>query len=383
MSTDQAELMRAGVRARVARLVRAAGSGAQRWTPPALIAMLSAGAFGPLLLSGVGGAAVASAAVGALTAVGGNVLTDVIKAAVARLGETGTSEDLEDELERQIQLVLRADGEPAARLRAEIARILGPAGAVRAALEEAIASGDRELQARLTAGLAELGEEFTEFRFVLIDLGAQLRALCASVDRNSTQLQVSVGLQYRQAIDIRLLMEQVAAIERRTRSVRRPDLGPGQVERWRTSCPYRGLTAFTEADAEVFYGREMATAELVSTLAHRSDGAGMLVVTGPSGAGKSSLLRAGLMPAIARGELSEQARGWIRHLLERPTRSPLSRLATLIAGMAGLDAPAVREHLASQPEQAHLLARQAVESEARRRGLPDAAVAACRMVLVV
>ncbi|MFI6388847.1 hypothetical protein [Nonomuraea sp. NPDC050540] len=171
---DQAELMRAGVRARVARLVRAAGSGARRWSPPALLAMLSAGAFGPLLLSGAGGAAVASAAVGALTAVGGNVLTDVIKAAVARLGETGTSEDLEDELERQIQLVLRADGEPAARLRAEIARILGPAGAVRAALEEAIASGDRELQARLTAGLAELGEEFAEFRFVLIDLGAQL-----------------------------------------------------------------------------------------------------------------------------------------------------------------------------------------------------------------
>ncbi|MFI6388848.1 AAA family ATPase [Nonomuraea sp. NPDC050540] len=203
------------------------------------------------------------------------------------------------------------------------------------------------------------------------------------MDRNSTQLQVSVGLQYRQAIDIRLLMEQVAAIERRTRSVRRPDLGAGQAERWRTSCPYRGLMAFTEADAEVFYGREMATAELVSTLARRSDGAGILVVTGPSGAGKSSLLRAGLMPAIARGELSEQARGWIRHLLERPTRSPLSRLATLIAGMAGLDAPAVREHLAAQPEQAHLLARQAVESEARRRGLPDAAVAACRMVLVV
>ncbi|MFI6497814.1 AAA family ATPase [Nonomuraea typhae] len=383
--TDPSELMRAGVRDRVARLAEVTGREARRWSPPVLLAALAAGAFGPLLVSGVGGAAVVSAAVGALTAVGGNVLTDVIKAGVARLGEGGVAaqDDLEAALERQIRWVLEAGGEQAGELRREIAQVLSQTGVVRAVLQEAIESGDRDLQARLTVGMAELGQEFAEFGFVLADLGAQLRGICESVDRSSTQLQLSVGLQFRQATDSRLLLEQVAAIERRTRPSGDIGTGPGRDLRWRTVCPYRGLMTFTEADAEVFYGREIATAQLVSTLAHRLDGAGILVLTGPSGAGKSSLLRAGMMPAIGRGELSQPARHWTRHVLERPTRFPLSRLATLLAGMAGLDASTVLERLAARPDQAHLLGRQAVEAEARRRDLPDAIAAACRLVLVV
>jgi conflict system STAND superfamily ATPase len=67
---------------------------------------------------------------------------------------------------------------------------------------------------------------------------------------------------------------------------------------WQDSCPYRGLAAFTQDQAEVFYGREHMTIELLKKLAKRvRSGVGMLVVTGPSGAGKSSLLRAGLLPS--------------------------------------------------------------------------------------
>ncbi|MFC4591513.1 nSTAND1 domain-containing NTPase [Sphaerisporangium corydalis] len=60
--------------------------------------------------------------------------------------------------------------------------------------------------------------------------------------------------------------------------------------------PYRGLEPYGAADARYFFGR----GELVGNLLDRVGGGGLLVVTGASGAGKSSLLRAGLVPALAR-----------------------------------------------------------------------------------
>lgn len=70
-----------------------------------------------------------------------------------------------------------------------------------------------------------------------------------------------------------------------------------------SECPYPGLAAFTTDAARWFFGREQATADLLTHLADRVDGGGPLVVTGPSGAGKSSLLRAGLVPALQGGAL--------------------------------------------------------------------------------
>ena len=69
-------------------------------------------------------------------------------------------------------------------------------------------------------------------------------------------------------------------------------------------CPYRGLAAFGPEDADWFFGRERATAALVQRLARQS-GRGPLAVVAPSGAGKSSLLRAGLVPALAREGTAE------------------------------------------------------------------------------
>ncbi|HKA85893.1 MAG TPA: hypothetical protein VKD21_18645, partial [Acidimicrobiales bacterium] len=64
-------------------------------------------------------------------------------------------------------------------------------------------------------------------------------------------------------------------------------------------CPYKGLARFEESDAASFFGRERLVAELVARLA----GARILAVVGPSGSGKSSLIRAGLLPALATGVL--------------------------------------------------------------------------------
>ena len=64
-------------------------------------------------------------------------------------------------------------------------------------------------------------------------------------------------------------------------------------------CPYKGLARFEAADAANFFGRERLVAELVAQLAESP----LLAVVGPSGSGKSSLVRAGLLPALAAGVL--------------------------------------------------------------------------------
>jgi WD40 repeat protein len=64
-------------------------------------------------------------------------------------------------------------------------------------------------------------------------------------------------------------------------------------------APYRGLACFRSQDAAWFFGREELTALLVRRAGQRRAAGRLLVVVGPSGAGKSSLLRAGLIPALA------------------------------------------------------------------------------------
>ena len=64
-------------------------------------------------------------------------------------------------------------------------------------------------------------------------------------------------------------------------------------------CPYKGLARFEAADAADFFGRERLVAEIVARL----PGAALLAVFGPSGSGKSSLVRAGVLPALAAGVL--------------------------------------------------------------------------------
>lgn len=66
------------------------------------------------------------------------------------------------------------------------------------------------------------------------------------------------------------------------------------------ACPYLGLDAFHEADADRFFGRHRIVAEMLQ----RIERLPMLVVLGPSGSGKSSLVRAGLLPALKRGAIS-------------------------------------------------------------------------------
>lgn len=83
-----------------------------------------------------------------------------------------------------------------------------------------------------------------------------------------------------------------------------PDRPPGtDHEGPEPPCPYRGLRSFTADDAAYFFGREQLVGEVLRKMSEWSDNGGPVAVVGPSGAGKSSLLHAGLLPAIRRGEL--------------------------------------------------------------------------------
>ena len=84
-----------------------------------------------------------------------------------------------------------------------------------------------------------------------------------------------------------------------------------------TVTPLRGLLAFTEAERDVFWGREAETAELAKLTTMDGYRAGLL--HGPAGAGKTSLLRAGLIPHL-------QDHGVVA-LLCRDNTSPAQALA--------------------------------------------------------
>jgi WD40 repeat protein len=134
-------------------------------------------------------------------------------------------------------------------------------------------------------------------------------------------------------------------------------------DRWAGVCPYRGLSAYQQDQAEVFYGREQLVERLVQKMAERLDRPGILVVSGASGVGKSSLLRAGLLPALAEGELRGNAANWPVRVMY-PTPAPLDELARVIAGIADGDPAAIRSNLVLKPTRAHQVIRDAVTPHA-------------------
>src|SRR5688572_21591077 len=93
-------------------------------------------------------------------------------------------------------------------------------------------------------------------------------------------------------------------------------------------CPYQGLVPYESGKAELFFGRTQATGSLVDRLGRRlAEHGSILLVSGASGVGKSSLLRAGLIPALADGMLPVAgSQRWPR-LLITPTARPFRALA--------------------------------------------------------
>ena len=146
--------------------------------------------------------------------------------------------------------------------------------------------------------------------------------------------------------------------------------------------PYRGLGAFGEQDAGLFFGREDATAQVLDLMSARLGGEGMLVVSGVSGAGKSSLLRAGVLPRLREAGLATapEAASW-PCLMFAPGNNPVEELAVRIAPVAGADAAALRQRLGADPAGFALTTRQAALAAPEAVRPPDTGQR--RVILVV
>ncbi len=118
---------------------------------------------------------------------------------------------------------------------------------------------------------------------------------------------------------------------------------PGEV------CPYRGLSAFTPQEADWFFGRERATAALVERVFERVGG-GPLMLVAPSGAGKSSLLNAGLVPALRRGDFPMPGADCWPVVTFTPTARPLDELLERTAKTAGGDLAVTAAQVRERPD---------------------------------
>ncbi len=99
-----------------------------------------------------------------------------------------------------------------------------------------------------------------------------------------------------------------------------------QISESRVECPYKGLAAFQPEDSGYFFGRE----DLVEDLVSRLQKSRILVLGGSSGSGKSSVLRAGLLPAVAANAMPG-SENW-RVCIFTPGRDPMTDLYFQLIG---------------------------------------------------
>src|SRR2546421_11443559 len=90
----------------------------------------------------------------------------------------------------------------------------------------------------------------------------------------------------------------------------------------RFTNPFPGLRPFESSEDHLFFGRDGQSDELLRRL-RRSR---FLAVLGTSGSGKSSLVRAGLLPSLYGGIMTQAGSGW-RVALFRPGNDPVGNLA--------------------------------------------------------
>ncbi|MEV4080424.1 AAA family ATPase [Nonomuraea fuscirosea] len=125
-----------------------------------------------------------------------------------------------------------------------------------------------------------------------------------------------------------------------------PDLPPGV-------SPYKNLDPYGIDDHDLFYGRKAAVKKLLGILARRARDGHLQLVAGPSGVGKSSLLQAGVLYAIGRGELGIPGSArWPRVVLTLDA-DPLEALARWISQWSqrpsDADPALMRERLRAAP----------------------------------
>jgi hypothetical protein len=362
---EEVERLQAGIRTWLLRTARSGRHELRGISAPAVLPMLGAAAFGPALAD-ADGPAPGRARMGVLVSVGADVLAHLLEGASSRArSASADAPDLtrspEAEISRSVREVLDAGGPGASELRSDIAMVMREIDAGGTAFRTAIEAGDEELEREVLAALESLGAQFGDMAFMLSDLARAAGEVQDSLGGQHVELRAARERAVRQSADVRMIREELAAIEQRAGQWQpEPAEPPASGPRLDGGCPYRGLLPYDQADAAVFCGRERLTAELADLLA----GTGIVMITGASGAGKTSLLRAGLVPALARGVQVPGSQGW-PILSLTVTARPLTDLAAGLARLDNRDPAAVRQRLADAPGQAHLLIRELIRNAAR------------------
>lgn len=115
---------------------------------------------------------------------------------------------------------------------------------------------------------------------------------------------------------------------------------PSSAEKFVPDNPYKGLRPFQIADSTNFFGREKLVRYLLEKMAEvgstpsgvQPDFSRFLAIIGSSGSGKSSLVRAGLIPALWRGELPGSADWFVADMV--PGSHPLAEMVSALARIA-------------------------------------------------
>jgi WD40 repeat protein len=351
---------------------------ASDYTPPALLALLCGTAFAPLISVGAGvTGAEAIAGIGVLSSVGGGVLSGVLASAVDKLcarggGRQPEPADVEQEVIAELERALAAGDERSGHLSGEIAQVLNRIDAGEVALREAIETGNAAAFAELIAALGRINQAYAEQGVLLDDMARvfdEIRHGQAEQGRDIRELSA-------QFADFRQVFYELFVVD--PGGVPSGATGPGLRAGWTRACPYPGLLSFDERQAPIFYGREKMTGELADRVAGQQAG-NLVLVTGASGAGKTSLLRAGLLPMLQRGERVLGSDRWTRWVIT-PTKDPLGKLATVLATLAGRNWKEIRAELARSPGEANISVQQALDRYMLGR---EAGPGATRMVLIV
>ena len=100
-------------------------------------------------------------------------------------------------------------------------------------------------------------------------------------------------------------------------------------------CPYRGLEVFYAEHEPNYFGREAMVRKLLGRLGETN----FVAVVGPSGCGKSSLVRAGMVPALRKGDLPGSEKWQVETFLAGD--DPLRALALALVHLLMPDATPV------------------------------------------
>lgn len=114
-------------------------------------------------------------------------------------------------------------------------------------------------------------------------------------------------------------------------------------DQFKPDNPYKGLLPFQTADYRDFFGRETLVKRLTQHMAESNGTSRFVAVIGPSGSGKSSVVKAGLIPALWRGDLPGSERWFVVEVL--PGARPLDELEVALTRVAVIPTVNLREHL--------------------------------------